>query len=436
MPTDRIHKEGFTYAYGRFFAGTGRSERIEASSLRDAFLPRVTAAGNKYLRDDYDFVKNQLKHYGVTYGENEYSGQGTRLLQKALKEGKCDQVPQHITELQAQMHVDWLQQLTPEDLVNCPEYILEKYFVTATGQPDRSKTTSVVGIPVERRGDYRVGKIREIGDTVEGLHQATGYGCSTETVFLGWDAKAVKKAAERHAAEEAKAMKEANAKREQERNEEHARYLKTIKGKKGAASTKNSPVGSYMIDCPEIEGGWPDQDDLSMDIQATDEPGIFEASFDFGVVEGAMVLSTDKKSLEDYIAELEDDDDDNEEDDEEDDYDSDDGSRKRKSGPVSRDRGRPPKKTKRSNSKTTLRFHLKFKCRETGEGQIFYEPEEGTITFENDIMAKFSGVADFPCVGKATFIGRKTAAVPAPGGSTWDQFSYSSYEYARVSRWN
>ncbi|KAI0155259.1 hypothetical protein GGR57DRAFT_464669 [Xylariaceae sp. FL1272] len=335
------------------------------------------------------------------------------------------------------MHQEWLAQLTPEEISAHPDFVMDRYFLT-NEQPDATKTSAVVGIPFDPHSVHRAGQLREAASTVSGLHQATGQGQATQTVFLGWNKKAVTKAANGHAGEEAKAVKAADEERETERAEEHADYLKTLNRNKGPK--KHSPVGSYMIDCEEIETQWPSQaDDMTMHIFETGTPGIFEASFEFGVVEGAMILSTDIKSLEEYMAELE-----QHEESEEDDYDEDDeddededageGSNKRKAATSSsqpRGRGRPAKKAKT----TSLKFHLRARGRETGEGEIFFDPEEGSIKFENEKMAKFSGVITLPCVGEAVpFTGRKTTD-QVHGGSSWAEFSYAEYEDARVSRW-
>ncbi|KAH8156883.1 hypothetical protein CIB48_g11363 [Xylaria polymorpha] len=105
------------------------------------------------------------------------------------------------------------------------------------------------------------------------------------------------------------------------------------------------------ISCDEIEGGWPDQaGDLSLDIRATDEPGVFEASFDFGILEGVMIMSTDKKKLEEYCSQLgaddsdEYDDEDEDEEEVEDDYERkvETGSKRKSNPPPRSTRPRPP----------------------------------------------------------------------------------------------
>ncbi len=87
MPEDII-RDGFAFGYDRFYVMPGRVERVSSGALRDMFLPRLTPMANKKLRDHYDFVKCQLKHYDIEYDERELTGNGTKLLKKMLVAGK------------------------------------------------------------------------------------------------------------------------------------------------------------------------------------------------------------------------------------------------------------------------------------------------------------------------------------------------------------
>ncbi|EPE29789.1 AT hook motif family protein [Glarea lozoyensis ATCC 20868] len=427
-------KHGFTCSYGRFYTFPGRVERVEASSLRSMFLPKLTAEANKKLKEGRsgNFVRGQLKHYGVKFDESEMSGNGTPLMKKVLQAGKCDKVPDHITRLREQLHAEWLNKQTPEQLSSFPDWVMEKYFLSS-GQPDRKKTATVVA------------------SKVAGLHNETGRGPKTQTIFMGWNSAAVKKAAKDHPAKEAKEVQAEGDEREDQREEMHTDYLNTQKQKKGPKSSKRySPVGSYIIDCKEIEEQWPDQaEDLSLDIRQTEEPGIFEASFNFGILEGVMIIGAEKKALEQYCSQLdlEDESDLEEEEDEEEDKDDDEDedesenekkrarSSKRKSE-APRGRGRPPKKSK-SEPAQSRTYLLRLKCRETGEGEIQSEAEQGTITFKDGNLASFTGKATLPCVGEAIpFSGRKISDTPAAPESSWADFSENAYEDARVGRWH
>jgi hypothetical protein len=205
-----------------------------------------------------------------------------------------------------------------------------------------------------------------------------------------------------------------------------------------------SPAGSYIVDCEEIEKQWPDQaGDLILDIHPTGEPGIFEADFEFRVLEGAMIIGADEKSLEQYCAQL-----DREVTSASESEDTDErepaGSKKRAAGAASppppsssRGRGRPPKKQKVGAAGQPRTYPLRLKCRETGMGEIYAKEEEGSIKFKDGKMASFVGEADLPCVGRGTrFTARKISDTPAPAAHQWADFSKQAYEYARVHRWH
>ncbi|TGJ82961.1 hypothetical protein E0Z10_g5812 [Xylaria hypoxylon] len=427
-------RDGFQCAFGKFYATPGCVERVQGSVLRASFLPKLTPAGNEYLRDSYGdhFVRSQLKHYGVQFDDSEITGNGTQLLEKVLQAGKCDQVPPHITELRDEMHTEWLAQLTPEEFLGHPEWIMERYFLTS-GQPDRAKTTMVVGFPFDSYSSHRPDQLVEAAGNISRLHHATSYGSKTQMVFIGWDSAAVGWAAKSHSDNEAEAIKAADTEREVGRSELHDDYLKALARKNWI--NVYSPVGTYIVDCKEIEEQWPDEaDDLSLDIRAADEPGIYKASFDFGMLEGVMIIGEDEMSVERYCSQL-----DGEGDDEEDS-----SKDERKSGskrkyvadaPKFCGRGRLPKKAKSSASRSR-KYHLKLRCAETMESMIHHQPEDGTITFTGENMASFTGEASFPSVGTAvTFTARKTSDSVHGQGNSWSDYSETAYEEVLVGRW-
>jgi hypothetical protein len=268
----------------------------------------------------------------------------------------------------------------------------------------------------------------------------------------------VGKAAKGHAAKEAKELQAAENEREDERAEIHTDYLNTLKRKKGPRTY--SPVGSYIIDCKQIEEEWPDRaGDLSLDIRQTKEPNVFEASFDFGVLEGVMIISAEKNALEQYCSqvdrEAESDGDEDEDEDEEGDWSEEedkDGEKDKVENKVENNRkpttgskrraealrghGPQPKKSKARAAQPRI-YLLKLKCRETGEGVIQFTEKRGTIKFEDENLASFIGKANLPCVGQGiTFTARKISDAPACPGNSWADYSERAYEYARVRRWH
>jgi hypothetical protein len=450
-------RDGFSCSHGRFHAQPGDVERVEVSSLRRMFLPKLTREGSRQINaaSSDSFVRGQLKHYSVQFDESQISGSGTLLMKKVLLARKCDKVPDHIAKLREQMHAEWLNRCTPEQLSSYPDWVLEKYFLSS-GQPEPTKTTTVVGIPFGPYSSYRSGQMREAASEVAGLHQKTGFGPKTQTIFMGWDSVAVGRAAKGHAAKEAKEFQAKEDEREAERVEMHTSYLNTLKRKKGPKGTKTySPVGSYIINCKELEEGWLDQPhDLSLDIRQTKEPGIFEASFDFGVLEGVMIISVERNILEQYCSQLDVEDESrwdeywnekvDEDEDEEKDEDKDEnennvesdrnlGSKRKAEAPCGSGRLAKVSKCGAAQPRTYL---LRLKCRETGEGEIQHKPEKGSIKFKDQNLAGFIAKANLPCVGHAVpFTGRKISDTPSSSRNSWADYSARAHGYARVGRW-
>ncbi|XRM46843.1 hypothetical protein ABZX51_009867 [Aspergillus tubingensis] len=181
-----VTRDGFTSSFRRFRTTRGGNERVDSSSLRRMFLPKLSREGQKILRDRTDFVRSQLQHYGVPFEEDHLSGNGTQLMKKVLQEGKCDKVPVHILTLEEQLHQEWIAASDIEVLSSNPEWVIKKFFIRAGG-PDsyQMRTSTVVGVSFLRYSEYRTGRLREAADQVAGLHHDTGVGPETQTIFLG-----------------------------------------------------------------------------------------------------------------------------------------------------------------------------------------------------------------------------------------------------------
>ena len=54
-------------------------------------------------------------------------------------------------------------------------------------------------------------------------------------------------------------------------------------------------TGSYIVDCEEIQRNWSaEAENITLGIGRTYEEVVFLACFDFGVVEGVMLISADE----------------------------------------------------------------------------------------------------------------------------------------------
>ncbi|KAK2756546.1 hypothetical protein FQN54_005439 [Arachnomyces sp. PD_36] len=436
---DDIVRDGFASAHDRFMALPGGLDRVEGHRLRSMFLPKISPAGQRALRDNSDFVRCQLKHYGVEFEERELTGNGTALLKAALQAGKCDRVPDYILELEKQMHAEWISKLTPEQLCSDPQWAMQKYFLS-DGEPDRTKTTTVVGIPFDKYSSYSSERMVDAAGKIAGLHHVKVFGPETQVIFMGWDREAVEKRAKEYPVEERKRVQDEEDERENEREEMHRDLLKSRRRRGNPKDV--SPVGSYIVDCEEIESNWPDMAaDLTLDIHRTYTPGVFKVEFDFGVLEGVMIICSERSTLDEYCAQADrdpepdwDDDDDSDDDDDEDE-DEDGLPVKQYSNNAGTKPTAKPKKQKASHqAQHPLKYQLKLRCRETDEGMIYSDASTGTITFKAKSFATFKGVADFPVVGEGVpFFARKVSDKPAWSGSKWADYSEEQNEMARVN---
>ncbi|RAL07330.1 uncharacterized protein BO97DRAFT_446930 [Aspergillus homomorphus CBS 101889] len=383
-------------------------------------------AGKRAVENS-DFVRGQFQHYGVTFDERQFSGWRMQ-----------NTVPPRILELKAQLHREWLNACTPEQLD--PELIIEKYFGSKR-QPDCTITTTVVGIPFPPSSQFRAGQMRDAASKVVGLHQETGSGPSTQMVFMGWDKDAVGRAAKGHAAKEKQELRAAEEKREYERAQLHANYCRQ-------ARKVVSPVGSYIVDSAEIEREWPDlAKDLCLDIHETEKPGTFEAEFDFGVLEGVMIVCADQAALEQYSSradrayekywadEEKVDDNDYENISDLDDADEDKRPRagSKRKAPAPQHRGG----SKKHKAASVLAYRLKMRSCETGESEINYHSENGTIEFKDGRYASFVAKANMWFVGRGVkFTARKVSDTPSSRGKEWASYSERQSETERVNRWH
>lgn len=108
-------------------------------------------------------------------------------------------------------------------------------------------------------------------------------------------------------------MKAKERKRQREtlqraRDKMHTDYLRTLTPKEVRTQAPNrrvSPVGSYIVDSATFEDyfAYGRPYGLCLDIHETDTPGVFQADFDFGFLEGIMMICADEESLEEYCSE-------------------------------------------------------------------------------------------------------------------------------------
>ncbi|KAJ5905353.1 uncharacterized protein N7473_002269 [Penicillium subrubescens] len=440
---------------GNFLVDPGHMGRIEGPTLRKMFLPRITREGQKAISQNSHFVRCQLKHYGVEFEEKEFSGNGTALLKKALQAGKCDQVPDPIRQLERQMYTKFINERTHDELVDYPDWAMNKYFLSF-GYPDHTKTTTVVGLVVgqtdtffsasEHTSDIRLWKISDAASKIPKLHYEKAMGAETRAIYLGWDAAAVEKAASEHVASQWKAPlddfdeSDEDDKRERARKKLHTDYLNAIAQSKSQnkAVRGPSPIGSYIVDSQYYKKQWRSgADDLRLDIHKTDTPGVFQANFEFGVHEGIMMIGVQKDVLEEHCLEA---DRQTVFSDDEEEYDSESEGRTLASGSKRKASGTPgTKKAKKQQSESTnsLKYQLKMRCRETGEGEIQAATTDGSLEFDNETLVRFVGEATIPLWSneKFSFTACKISNRPSPAEKDWGHYSERRHDYEWARRW-
>lgn len=342
-----------------------------------------------------------------------------------------DKVPDHIENLEFEMSAQWHDQLTLGEMASSyPDHIFKKYFLDASGRPDRTKTTEVLAVTIPGNSSSQKRAVLEAAHKVKGLHCYEGFTStgSSDTLYIGWNRLAVFDESHDHRHKMERNKIQQVDFRSQKRKSMHTDYLREAqaKGKKAC-----SPVGKYIVDCAEIENGFPGIGDLTLDLCESGEPGIFEAHFNFGPIEGIMILSHEKSALHQHCLDLEKDScygDDDEDEGEDEDNGEEDGDQpaagsKRK---ATRGGGGLPKKAK-SSSAQPLQFFMKMRGRETGEGQIMMgDAAEGVIKFDNSRYSKyarFSGVVDMEYVAdNVSFIARKVCGTPHKNQGSWSSY--------------
>jgi hypothetical protein len=193
-------------------------------------------------------------------------------------------------------------------------------------------------------------------------------------------------------------------------------------------------MGSYLIECKQLSEGWDIANDMTLDISDSSDQHVLEAAFDFGILEGAMLLSFSQAAIKEFTATLDDGG-------SEDDADSEEeqvvrGKRARKGSGNQR-----KKSAKSESSKRTRVLHLQWRGRETGEGEIQLDDDSnpshvGQLEFTDATLTKFKGFTSIPSAGeKVEFLGYKVNAIPQQTAEDWNCFSESQYERQRVGRW-
>ncbi|KAJ4268981.1 hypothetical protein NW762_003052 [Fusarium torreyae] len=483
-----VKSNGFQVTHGRFSVIPGDIDRVDGNRLRELFDPdslrlkrdQKEASEAARLLFKKPFFAGQLKHYGINFTSSAKMGDLRELLKNAVHQGQCDHVPESVSSLQQSMertlqplYQNWEsdvrewdekeKQRKQEALNRCTtagekaaydlDLFLDHYFLT-DGKPDELKTSE----PLALEGFDQRMTLHLRAETIPGLHTVSGGFGSNRTLCIGWNRNAVvdlARSIDSRAREAAKRLKEEKWK---EAMGEHFQYVsastpKTMrpKGKGKQRFDLRQCQGSYIIKCDVVTDGWEDLafHILTLEIYAGRD-GKLTANYDFGIIEGAMLLADNEESLDAIAGTLDDSDDNSEMSDSEESGGEDEDEGREKKGrkrslvqdikSKSKAKGKDNRSTKRQKAGPSLsrRVFYRMRGRETGEGEIFSTPEPGQIDFLNDGCTKFSGlVYHFPYVSdNVEFSGYKISDSPKGKAEDWNDYSEAAYEYARGERWH
>ncbi|OCK84555.1 hypothetical protein K432DRAFT_378486 [Lepidopterella palustris CBS 459.81] len=247
----------------------------------------------------------------------------------------------------------------------------------------------------------------------------------SRTIVVGWNKAAVWGMAAQIGAKQAEEKHEKRKEEWGEVLEAHREFVKNNAKKSPKTFAYKNAVGSYAV---------------LVDIAMAGPLGL-EAAFDFGLLEGTMLLADSTVKLEllrDEHEGSEKEDDEDEDDDEDDDNAGVRGGKKRQAPSV------VPKarkaKSRKPNPAHPRRIYLQWRGRETQENEIqldYDNSNTGYIDFTDNACTKFEGVASFSLVGEdVAFEGLKIGTTPQARAEPWSNFSEEEYESARVGRWH
>lgn len=329
--------------------------------------------------------------------------------------------------------------VTPGQKANVDVDRFMNYYFLTNGRPDPSKTPKPLAL-------YGLKDRMEVYITthrIDGLRATNGGFYGERTICIGWDSEDLHSFAREVAKEDEKAQKEKQDAKWEKDMEMHQQYVSDLQ--KNSLSRCNQDKkskdrtlfylhrcrGSYIVKCDPVRDEWPNDAENGFTLDISESMGeVLIASFNFGVIEGTMLLSTSEASLEAYgrtapepepefmsESEL---------------SDSDDPDTKKRHE-LKRTLARAAVLTKYKNIRSmkrrrvapseSRRVYFRIRGQEVGEGDIF-DTESGHIEFLSDDCAAFTGLAYwFPYFAKdVEFKGYKVSDTPRRTAERWESF--------------
>ena len=342
------------------------------------------------------------------------------------------------------------------------DMFLQKYFLDEGGKPDRSKTPTPIPLP----GFLQRSQMHAAAECVPGLQTHSAGQGDDRTIVVGWDRSAVWRVAGQVAEQSALKQQDVEEAEWDKLMQRHEAFVAQARSRYRADEFSIYEIGGvYVIECEEM-GSYSSADsynnDMRLKIAERNLDG-WVGMFDFGVLEGIMLLDESKENLALRVESLDRKSDEYDDEDvlggeaddgslEDDGSEEDDGSQpdanentspaasqKRKASSPSLT-SRPHKKQKQPQLKPNGgTVFLQWRGAETGEGVIQIDNSNehvGQLDFCDNDGFEFEGIADFGFVGrKIRFHGYKVQSMDGPATRFWGDYSGAAYERARVGRW-
>ncbi|KAJ5706677.1 hypothetical protein N7488_006478 [Penicillium malachiteum] len=419
---DPIRRDGFESSHGKFRTQFGDILPLRPEQFQTLFLPRPIPAGKKALKVT-NFVRAQLRYYGVEFDESAIYGDGFELLKTTIEAGKFNEIPSHIRKLEADMHDEWINKCTVEQLSSTPQWLLQKYFMS-NGLPDRTKTKTVVTVLYPKRSRRLPALLHSLAGAIPGLQAKDLPSIFNKVIFLAWDLAAAEEALEKYRQDEwaiylnEDSDQESNGDKKQ--HKAHDDYLDSL----GQKKTGFTPVGSYIFKIEPLKSLMRDKEEAFMEIYETDTPGLYQADFDFGIMNGIMMMSSDKGALEEFGGEVSSGDSSGDELDSTIPANQVSWSSKGKEKKKRSEKGaRQGQKQKKASEHHPLRYFFKHRCCEEHESAAFFIPRPGHVQFDDGRFCTFTGQILLPLSDKEiSFTGYKISDKPPPTRYDWDDF--------------
>ncbi|RFU77115.1 hypothetical protein TARUN_5096 [Trichoderma arundinaceum] len=455
--------------------------RISGSRLHELFNPltlrlkrdqrRAGEESRQLFRKPF-FCAAQLRYYGIPFPSSASDTDLSLLLKKVVREGRCNQVPESVIDLEALMCRDYepLRQKWESDCAawraakklrddeafeNCKtpvekanldlDRFMDLYFLT-DGKPDPNKTPE----PLVLDGLDQTWKMQHVVYKIPGLHTSS---CDMmekdRTLCVEWDREKVFKFGSDMMARALAADKALRQVKWEQQLELHQAYLSSIQPKESIGGADENPEpfsldrcqGSYVIYCEEIMDGWTSDitgHNFTMDI-SSGKGNAPRAAINLGIIRGHMIFSLSKDvhrgipGATSFVSETSLGDGEGEEAEDadgDDEHGRDDIEQQESTTGMKRKQGEVPlaqpldsalhRRANAKRRKTTSpsapshRVYFRLHGYETGEGEVFPYPDAGHINFLSSDCIAFEGVVyNLTGVGdNVEFRGYKVSDVP------------------------